>query len=110
MDFSTYGEQAIKTAIYPSKGSGSLVYPALGLCGEAGEIAEKVKKNIRDADGVISSITRDDLIKELGDVLWYLNALAFELDVSLDVIAETNLAKLQSRQARGMLQGSGDDR
>ena len=87
-----------------------MTYPALGLCGEAGEVAEKVKKTLRDDGGVLSDDRRDALSRELGDVLWYLSQLATEAGLDLEEIASENLAKLFSRQERGVLRGSGDDR
>ena len=103
MRFNEYQEEASKTAIYPEQYK--IVYPALGLAGEAGEVAEKVKKHIRD--GVLNV---EDLKKELGDVLWYLAAITSDLGLSLDDVAESNLQKLRSRQARGVIGGSGDNR
>ncbi|GHJ56082.1 hypothetical protein Nm8I071_53890 [Nonomuraea sp. TT08I-71] len=82
----------------------------LGLVGESGELAEKVKKWVRDLDSEESRIDRAGIAKELGDVLWYVAVLADHLDLSLDDIATANLAKLASRQGRGVLGGSGDDR
>lgn len=109
MDFNEYQEQANLTAIYPEKG-GNIYYPTLGLAGEAGEVCEKVKKVMRDSDGILSETVVEDLKKELGDVLWYLSAIASELETSLGEIAAINIEKLLSRQARGKLGGSGDDR
>lgn len=86
------------------------IYPALKLAGEAGEVAEKVGKIIRDKGGVIFEADRQALKKELGDVLWYIAALARELDFSLEDVAQANLDKLAGRVQRGTLQGSGDDR
>ena len=103
MNFEEYQEAARKTAIYPE--AQRIVYPALGLCGESGEVAEKVKKWIRDG-----SLDRDSLKKELGDVLWYLSALAGDLGLTLDEIAVANVEKLRSRANRGVLGGSGDNR
>ena len=85
-------------------------YPALGLCGEAGEAAEKVKKALRDDGGVLTDERRAALAGELGDVLWYVAQLATEAGLDLDTLAEDNLAKLLSRQERNVLQGSGDTR
>ena len=103
MRFNEYQEEASKTAIYPEQYK--VVYPALGLAGEAGEVAEKVKKHIRD--GVLNV---DDLKKELGDVLWYLAAIASDLGLNLDDVADSNLKKLRSRKERGVISGSGDNR
>ena len=106
---SDYQARARATAVYPGVGA-NLAYPALGLCGEAGEVAEKVKKMLRDDGGVLSPERRAALAKELGDVLWYAAQVATEAGLDLDAIAEENLAKLGSRRDRGVLQGSGDDR
>jgi len=104
-----YQEISNLTAIYPNKGS-NMSYPALGLCGEAGEIANKVKKIYRDHDGVLTQEYREILSAELGDVLWYVAAIASELDVSLGEIALSNVDKLADRQARNKLGGDGDKR
>lgn len=109
MTFAEFAELSGRTARYPGRGEGNLVYPALGLTGEAGEVAEKVKKIIRDHGGDASA-SRDLLVKELGDVLWYIAALAFELGVPLEEVARRNVEKLQSRADRGVLSGSGDER
>jgi NTP pyrophosphatase (non-canonical NTP hydrolase) len=82
----------------------------LGLVGEAGEVADKLKKVIRDHGGVLTDPVRDAVAKELGDVLWYLSVLAYELDYDLNTIAQGNLDKLASRQERGVISGSGDNR
>jgi NTP pyrophosphatase (non-canonical NTP hydrolase) len=87
-----------------------LTYPALGLAGEAGEVAEHAKKAIRDDGGVVTEERRRAMAKELGDVLWYVSQLASEVGLELEEIARANLEKLLSRQRRGVLSGSGDDR
>jgi NTP pyrophosphatase (non-canonical NTP hydrolase) len=104
---SDYQRRSRATAVYPDAGA-NLTYPALGLCGEAGEAAEKIKKAIRDDGGVLTAERRAALAAELGDVLWYLAQLATEADLELDEIAHANLDKLLSRQERRVLQGSGD--
>lgn len=109
MDFDEYQKKSRKTALYPAIGK-KFVYPALGLNGEAGEVAEKVKKIMRDKDGKVSDEDRQELNKELGDVLWYLSQLATEFDLSLGDIAQANIDKLYSRLERGKLGGSGDNR
>ncbi len=109
MDLSEYQTRSRATAVYPDAGD-NLLYPTLGLCGEAGEVAEKVKKMVRDDAGVLTDERRAALAKELGDVLWYLAQLATEAELDLDVIATANIEKLMSRQRRNVLQGSGDDR
>jgi|tagenome__1003787_1003787.scaffolds.fasta_scaffold19148199_2 NTP pyrophosphatase (non-canonical NTP hydrolase) len=109
MELSDYQDQSRATAVYPQAGD-NLLYPTLGLCGEAGEVAEKIKKMVRDDAGVLSDERRAALSKELGDVLWYLAQLATEAGLDLDEVARANLDKLLSRQRRSVLQGSGDDR
>ena len=109
MDLSDYQRRSRATAVYPDAGA-NLTYPALGLCGEAGEAAEKVKKAIRDDGGVLGDERRAALAAELGDVLWYVAQLATEAGLDLDSIAEHNLDKLLSRKERAVLQGSGDFR
>lgn len=104
MDFSDYQRQAMKTAIYPA--DSIVTYPSLGLAGEVGELLNKIKKVIRDD----APIDKAELTGELGDVLWYLAALARDLDISLQVAAEQNINKLHDRQQRGKLQGNGDNR
>lgn len=108
MTFNEYQKQSRRTALYPRELN--LVYPTLGLTGEAGEVAEKIKKIIRDEEGRISNEKKKELVKEMGDVLWYLAQLATELGVSLDEVATINIRKLSSRQARGKIKGSGDNR
>jgi NTP pyrophosphatase (non-canonical NTP hydrolase) len=109
MRFSEYQRRSRATAVYPDLDS-NLVYPALGLCGEAGETAEKVKKAIRDDGGTLTEERRQAIAAELGDVLWYAAQLATEAGLDLEAIAEANLDKLASRQRRSVLQGSGDNR
>jgi len=109
MNFSDYQIKSRATAKYPVIGHG-VIYPVLGLTNEAGEVAGKVKKIFRDKDGVISEEQREALKAELGDVLWYISQVCTELDISLDEVAEANLTKLIDRQARGKIQGDGDNR
>ena len=108
MDLSEYQRLSRRTAEYPREAW--LAYPALGLAGEAGEVAEHAKKAIRDDGGEIGPERRAAMAKELGDVLWYVAQLASELELDLDEIAQANLDKLLSRQRRGVLSGSGDER
>jgi NTP pyrophosphatase (non-canonical NTP hydrolase) len=108
MELSEYQRASRRTASYPREAS--LTYPALGLAGEAGEVAEQVKKSIRDDGGEITEERRRALTKELGDVLWYTSQLATELGLELEDVARENLEKLLSRQRRGVLSGSGDER
>lgn len=108
MELNKYQKQAVSTAIY---GAGvQIVYPALGLCGEAGEVAEKVKKVLRDNNGEFTDEKKIEIKKELGDVMWYISAISRDLGFTLEEICEANLEKLFSRRDRGVLQGSGDNR
>ena len=109
MQANEYQTGALQTAIYPNMGQ-NFIYPALGLVGEAGEVAEKVKKIIRDGDGTLTDPDREKIAKELSDVCWYVAVLAYELDFTLEEIMQLNLDKLRSRQERGVLSGSGDNR
>lgn len=114
MNFNDYQRGTATTAIYPGAGDPrsveGLSYATLGLVGEAGEIANKVKKILRDSGGVISNEHRVQLKKEAGDVAWYLAQLCTQLDVWLDQVCTENLEKLAGRAERGVLQGSGDNR
>ncbi len=109
MTFDEYAELAGKTAVYPGRGK-NLIYPVLGLAGESGEVAEKVKKLIRDKNFQIDAEFKDAIKKELGDVLWYIAAICYELGLSMDDVAKTNIEKLRSRKERNMLHGEGDER
>ena len=108
IELSEYQQLSRRTAQYPR--DAWLAYPALGLAGEAGELADHAKKTIRDDGGEVSDERRAAIAKELGDVLWYVAQLASELGLELEDIALENLEKLFSRQRRGVLSGSGDDR
>jgi len=109
MTFEEYQKKSRKTAQYPDAGS-NFIYPTLGLAGEAGEVAEKIKKVLRDDGGEVLLEKREEIKKELGDVLWYLTQIATELNLPLEEIAEFNIKKLASRAERGKIGGSGDDR
>ena len=109
MNFSDYQTKSRATAKYPAIGHG-VIYPTLGLVNEAGEVAGKIKKVFRDKEGEFSVETREALKAELGDVLWYLAQTCTELGISLEEVAESNLTKLLDRQARGKIQGDGDNR
>lgn len=109
MDFNTYQKEALKTAVYPNIG-GNVYYPVLGLCGEAGELANKVKKVMRDHQGVIGPEMVASLWDEVGDLLWYISAIAFELRANLGDLAQLNLDKLKDRADRGVIKGEGDKR
>lgn len=110
MTFDEYQLRTANTAVYPEAGDGNFLYPTLGLCGEAGEVAENVKKTLRDDGGFLTADRQARLEKELGDVLWYVSQLATEIGVPLGDIAEANLEKLASRKQRGVLHGSGSGR
>ena len=110
MNFNDYQKQALTTVLPTNDAFRDLLHWVLGVNGEAGEIAEKLKKIIRDKGGQVSDEDKKELAKEIGDVLWYLAVLAHELGVSFDEIAAQNLAKLKSRQERGVLGGQGDNR
>jgi NTP pyrophosphatase (non-canonical NTP hydrolase) len=109
MTFEEYQIEARKTAIYPNKDN-NFIYPTLGLAGEAGEVAEKIKKVLRDNQGIVSEEKKIEITKELGDVLWYVANLSQELKISLEEVAQKNIEKLKSRQQRDELHGSGDNR
>lgn len=106
MNINDYQDQAVKTAIYKHP----VIYPALGLANEAGEVLGKIKKVLRDNDGDFTAEKREEIGAEIGDVLWYIAALARDMDLSMSDIAQCNLDKLNSRMARGVLGGSGDNR
>ncbi len=108
MNFNDYQKAARKTAIYPE--TARVLYSTLGLVGEAGEVANKVKKIFRDDDGDVTSKRKAAIASELGDVCWYLAALATDLGLNLGDIAQENLDILADRRERGVIQGSGDNR
>lgn len=108
MELNTYQNEAMRTAIYPV--DTGIVYAALGLASEAGEVAGKVKKVLRDNEGVFTSEAKAAIADEASDCLWYIAALARELGTTLDAMASKNLNKLNSRKERGVLGGSGDSR
>ncbi len=109
MNFQEYQEQSRKTAIYPKVGD-NFVYPILGIAGESGEVAEKVKKVLREKNGIIDEEAKREITKELGDLLWYMSQLASELEISFDYVAQKNITKTQSRMERRTLLGNGDNR
>ena len=115
MNFNEYQRLAMTTELMKRSAVLSAHDPAfvakiLGLVGEAGEIAEKFKKIVRDKNGVVSEEDKADIEKELGDVLWYISALADYLSLTLDEVANKNIEKLFSRRDRGVQKGSGDNR
>jgi len=113
MKFSDYQKQSRATAKYPDIDN-NFVYPTLGLVGEAGEVAEKMKKLQRDKNmftpADVTDDVRNEILKELGDVLWYVSQLATEFQLDLGDIAQQNIDKLLSRLERGQIGGSGDNR
>ena len=106
MTLEEYQQAARQTAIYTEP----VIYPVLGLCSEAGELAGKIKKVIRDNGGEITAKQRLDILKELGDVLWYVAAIASDFDCQLSTVAEWNIDKLNDRAMRDKIQGNGDER
>ncbi len=109
MDFNEYQSKARSTAFYPNVGHNP-IYPTLGLSGEAGEVADKVKKVIRDNDGIFDDKIIQAIMYELGDVMWYVAQISSELGIELNDIAESNINKLSSRAKRNRLGGDGDNR
>lgn len=108
MELEEYQKRALETAIYPKKMK--VIYPALGITGEAGEVSDKVKKVIRDNDGEFTDEKKKEIAMELGDVLWYVAVMADDIGYSLEDIASMNYEKLRSRKERGKLSGNGDNR
>ena len=109
MELNHYQRESRKTALYPEVGSNA-IYPTLGLVGEAGEVADKVKKILRDKKGLFDKESKDAIKFELGDVLWYLSQICTALDIDLKDVASSNLTKLLSRKNRGAIKGDGDKR
>ena len=107
--FNQYQKHALETAVYPNIGQ-NIIYPALGLTGEAGEVSELIKKMIRDDGGQLTEQRREKLLKELGDVLWYVAVVAHEAGLMLGDVAQVNLDKLSRRKEGGKITGSGSDR
>ncbi len=114
MTLEEYQKQAITTDVFSGKMKSAhdpaFIAKLLGLVGEAGEVAEKFKKIVRDKNGTVSAADKQEITKELGDVLWYVSAVAHYLEIPLEKVAELNLKKLSSRQSRGVTRGSGDNR
>lgn len=109
MNLDDYQKAALRTAASRDK-KNEFLHLVLGLVGESGEIAEKIKKIVRDHDSDISKVDIEDLKKELGDVMWYIAVIADYFDIPLSEVGEKNIEKLASRQKRGVLGGSGDNR
>jgi len=110
MDFKDYQEKSKKTDMGTVIKDSNIAYYMLGLCDETGEVAGKVKKLYRDYDGKLTEDYKQEIKKELGDVLWYLSQLATRFDLTLEDIAQANIDKLYSRLERGKIQGNGDNR
>lgn len=108
MTLNDYQKAALETAVYPKEYE--IIYPALGITEEAGECSGKVKKIIRDNDGVFTDEKKLELAKEIGDVLWYCATLAHDIGYSLEDVGKMNVDKLRSRKQRNKLNGSGDNR
>ena len=108
MTLNEYQEKALSTAIYSD--NYKIIYPTLGLTGEAGEVSDKVKKVLRDKDGNSDKETNKQIALELGDVMWYCATLANDLGYTLDDICQMNYDKLQSRKNRDAIHGNGDNR
>ena len=109
MNLNHYQHKSRSTALYPNVGNNP-IYPTLGLAGEAGEVADKVKKILRDKEGVFDQASKDAIKLELGDVLWYVAQLSSELGFELESVAQANLDKLANRASRGLISGNGDNR
>ena len=107
-DLDMYQKVALTTAIYPREQA--IIYPTLGLTGEAGEVANKVKKIIRDGSDSKDEKLVSEIKAEIGDCLWYIAVLASDIGVKLSDIASNNLIKLEKRKDKGTIHGSGDDR
>jgi len=107
-DLDMYQQVAKQTAIYPREQA--IIYPTLGLTGEAGEVANKVKKIIRDDGNKINEGLVQEISAEIGDCLWYISVLADDIGIKLSDIANANLIKLANRKKKGTIHGSGDDR
>ena len=108
MTLNEYQQHALETAIYPDERR--IIYPTLGLTGEAGEVADKVKKVIRDGHEEFTPEKRLEIVKEIGDVLWYCATLSHDLGFDLEEVAQTNVDKLRSRMQRHRIAGSRDNR
>lgn len=106
MTMNEYQNLALETAVYPQP----IIYPTLGLTGEAGEVSDKIKKVLRDNNSQFTADKKFEIAKEIGDVLWYCATLSHDLGYTLEDIARMNYEKLHSRQERGKLHGSGDNR
>lgn len=105
-----YQNKALETAKFPPVGEMNFIYPVLGLAGESGEVSEKIKKIIRDKQGVMTPQDVLEIGKELGDVMWYVSVIAKNIGLTLSQVAQMNIDKLSSRKERNVIHGSGDNR
>ena len=113
MDFDEYQKKAAKYDLFDRFDNLSevgFIEKVLGLVGEAGETADKIKKLLRDKKGIVSDEDRDLIAKELGDTLWYISAISRYLDVPLSEVAQGNIDKLENRYQRNKIHGEGDKR
>lgn len=109
MTFEAYQDKVRNMGLYFHTGEDT-IYITLGLCGEAGELANQIKKIYRDDNGVLGPYRVENIIGEMGDTLWYLTALCNKLGLELSDLADLNLKKLAKRDAAGTIQGDGDKR
>jgi NTP pyrophosphatase (non-canonical NTP hydrolase) len=110
MNLNDYQKEALVTALWSGDNLKDLAHWVLGISGEAGEVAEKVKKIIRDKNGELTQESKIELMKELGDVMWYIAVMAEHMGYSLEEVAQANITKLRDRQKRDVIKGSGDNR
>jgi len=111
LSFNSYQNKSRKHAFYPNQNTPNAYrYLVYGITGEAGELAEHFKHSLRDENDILTPERRDKIVKELGDLLWYITNLGIELGVNLEDIAKGNLDKIDSRLEKGTLKGEGDSR
>lgn len=110
MDFKEYQEKSKRTDTNAIIKDSNIAYYALGLCDESGEVAGKIKKLYRDYDGKLTEEYKKEIVKELGDVLWYLAQLSDRFGLTLEEVAQINIDKLASRNERKQIHGNGDNR
>ncbi len=111
MDFNEYEEKASETAVFNDRTTEyKLMYLALGVAGEAGEVAEKIKKVMRNDNGIVSDEKRESIKSEVGDVLWYLSQLSRELGFTIEDAAQANMRKITDRKSRDVIRSEGDNR
>ena len=108
LDFKEYEKVAMSTKV--GWNNNEILYPLIGMCGETGEVADKIKKVLRDKNGDFSEDDRIEILKEIGDTLWYMTALCHDLGYSLEDAANINLSKIVKRRAENTIHGEGDNR